>query len=448
MKIFRPMDARLSVNLAGTTLLFSIVVALVIAGLDLVRDLLLQQVAQRLTTCVREGDTVARLGGDEFLVMLQYLNEGPQDAAAQAKTVGEKILATLNQHYQLGNYSHHSTPSIGITLFSEGVQTIEDLLKQADLAMYQAKESGRNAIRFFDPKMQAAVTQRAALEAALRDAVVQGQFVIHYQPQVVGAGRLTGVEALLRWQHPLRGMVSPAEFIPLAEETGLILPLGQWVLQTACLQLAQWAALPHARHLTIAVNVSTLQFRAPNFVAEVLAIVAECGCDPHRLKLELTESLLVDDMEDVIIKMAALKAWGVGFSLDDFGTGFSSLSYLKRLPLDQLKIDQGFVREILTDANDAAIAKMVIALAETMGLSVIAEGVEIEAQRDFLARIGCYAYQGYLIARPMPLAQLEVFMGRVESADGPLDPGTAQTAVPNGRNDQESRPGPAGFGER
>ena len=384
-----------------------------------VGDLLLQQVAQRVMTCVREGDTVARLGGDEFLVMLEHLDEGLQDAAAQATCVGEKILAALNQHYQLASYPHHSTPSIGITLFSDGAESIDDLLKQADLAMYQAKEAGRNAMRFFDPQMQAAVTQRAALESDLRYALLKDQFVLHYQPQVVGHERLTGVEALLRWQHPERGIVSPAEFIPLAEDTGLIIPLGRWVLQTACRQLAQWAELPHARHLMVAVNVSPRQFRATNFVDEVLSIVAECGCNPSRLKLELTESLLVDDVEDVIAKMTDLKAKGVGFSLDDFGTGFSSLSYLKRLPLDQLKIDQGFVRDILTDANDAAIAKMVIALAESMGLSVIAEGVEIEAQRDFLARIGCYSYQGYLIARPMPLDQFEAFLERRRFPAGP-----------------------------
>ncbi len=394
-----------------------------------VGDLLLQQVAQRLITCVRDGDTVARLGGDEFLVMLEHLHGEPKDAVAQVKGVGEKILAALNQHYQLGTYPHHSTPSIGITLFSDGAETIDELLKQSDLALYQAKESGRNAMRFFDPQMQAAVTQRAALEADLRDAVLKDQFVLHYQPQLVGNARLTGVEALLRWQHPQRGMVPPAEFIPLAEDTGLILPLGRWVLQTACRQIAQWEERPQTQQLTIAVNVSTRQFREVNFVNEVLSIVAECGCNPNRLKLELTESLLVDDVEDVIEKMTTLKAKGVGFSLDDFGTGFSSLSYLKRLPLDQLKIDQSFVRDILTDANDAAIAKMVIALAESMGLSVIAEGVEIEAQRDFLARIGCTAYQGYLIARPMPLDQLEEFLGRRQISCLPSLPRRARSGA-------------------
>ena len=372
-------------------------------------DLLLLQVAQRLTTCVRVGDTVARLGGDEFVVMLEDLSGHVEESAAQTKTVGEKILATLNQPYQLDSYSHHSTPSIGVTLFSDQQETIDELLKRADLAMYQAKAAGRNTLRFFDPEMQAVVTARAALEADLREAVLKGQFLLHYQAQVVGDGRVTGVEVLLRWRHPQRGMVSPAEFIPLAEDTGLILPLGHWVLQTACGQLAAWARRPEMAHLSIAVNVSARQFHHQDFVEQVLAVLAQTGANPHRLKLELTESLLVDDVEGVIAKMTALKMKGVGFSMDDFGTGYSSLSYLKRLPLDQLKIDQGFVRDILTDPNDAAIAKMVVVLAESLGLSVIAEGVEIEAQRDFLARHGCHAYQGYLFSRPLPLAQFEEF---------------------------------------
>jgi diguanylate cyclase (GGDEF)-like protein/PAS domain S-box-containing protein len=376
-------------------------------------DLLLQQVAQRLNTCVREGDTVARLGGDEFVVMLEDLSDNAQEAATQTETVGEKILSTLNQPYQLASYAHHSTPSIGVTLFVGQDGSIDELMKRADLAMYQAKAGGRNTLRFFDPEMQAAVSAHAAMDADLREALATGQFILHYQAQVIGEGRLTGTEVLLRWLHPQRGMVSPAEFIPLAEESGLILPLGHWVMQTACSQLALWAKRPAMAHLTIAVNVSPRQFRLPTFVEEVLAIVGHTGANPQRLKLELTESLLVEDVEDVIAKMTALKARGVGFSLDDFGTGYSSLSYLKRLPLDQLKIDQGFVRNILTDPNDAAIAKMVVALAESMGLAVIAEGVELEAQRDFLARHGCHAYQGYRFSRPLPLEQFEEFAQRV-----------------------------------
>jgi diguanylate cyclase (GGDEF)-like protein/PAS domain S-box-containing protein len=370
-------------------------------------DLLLQQVAQRLSTCVREGDTVARLGGDEFVVMLEDLSENVLEAAAQTETVGEKILVTLNQIYQLGQYEHHSTPSIGVTLFADHQGSMDDLLKRADLAMYQAKAAGRNTLRFFDPEMQAVVTTRAALEADLREAVRKGQFVLYYQAQVDGMGRLTGVEVLLRWQHPLRGLVSPLEFIPLAEDTGLILPLGHWVLETACAQLTVWATRPEMAHLTIAVNVSARQFHHVDFVDQVLAVLDKTGANPKRLKLELTESLLVEDVEGIIIKMTALKARGVCFSLDDFGTGYSSLSYLKRLPLDQLKIDQSFVRDILIDTNDSAIAKMVVALAESMGLAVIAEGVETEAQKDFLARNGCLAYQGYLYSRPLPLGAFE-----------------------------------------
>ena len=373
-------------------------------------DLLLQQVALRLVGCVRLDDSVARLGGDEFVVMLECLGETSHEATVQAKMVGDKVLSALRQVYQLSNYAHHSTPSIGIALFSDGDETVDDLLRHADLAMYQSKASGRNTLRFFDPEMQAVVATRAAMEDDLRVAIQQGQFQLHYQAQVVGDGRVTGAEVLLRWQHPERGTIAPAMFIPLAEDTGLILALGNWVLHTACTQLAVWAGEPETDRLTIAVNVSSRQFGQATFVDEVLTVIARTGANPHRLKLELTESLLVENVEDVIAKMAALKAKGIGFSLDDFGTGYSSLSYLKRLPLDQLKIDQGFVRDILTDPNDSAIAKMVIALAESMGLTVIAEGVEIEAQRDYLARLGCHAYQGYLFSRPLSLQAFEAFL--------------------------------------
>ena len=376
-------------------------------------DMLLQQVAQRLVNCVRQGDTVARLGGDEFVVMMEDLSENALEAANQTETVGEKILVTLNQTYHLSSCVHHCTTSIGVTLFVNHQTSIDDLLKRADLSMYQAKAAGRNTMRFFDLEMQSVITTRSALEADLREAVIKNQFILYYQTQVDNKGHLAGVEALLRWQHPQRGLVSPLEFISLAEETGLILPLGHWVLETACTQLATWATRPEMAHLTVAVNVSARQFHHKDFVDQVLAVLEQTGASPQRLKLELTESLMVDDVEDVITKMTALKAKGVGFSLDDFGTGYSSLSYLKRLPLDQLKIDQGFVRDILTDTNDSAIAKMVIALSESMGLKVIAEGVEIEAQKDFLAHMGCNAYQGYLFSRPLPIEELEEFVKRV-----------------------------------
>ena len=367
-------------------------------------DLLLQQVAQRLRNCVREGDTVARLGGDEFVVMLEELGNQLQDAVAQCESVGKKILATLNQPYQLAGHVYKNTPSIGITLINTHQEKVDDLLRRADLAMYQAKAAGRNTMCFFDPEMQSAVTARAALESDLGQAIQAAQFVLHYQAQVVRDGEIVGVEALVRWQHPLRGLVSPAEFIPLAEETGLILPLGRWVLETACQQIADWAGQAETAHLSVAVNVSALQVHQDDFVEQVLELLQRSGAPAQRLKLELTESLLLNDLDTVISKMMRLKAMGVGFSLDDFGTGYSSLSYLKRLPLDQLKIDQGFIRDILVDPNDAAIAKMVIVLGETLGLSVIAEGVECVAQKDFLAQIGCHAYQGYLFSRPLPLA--------------------------------------------
>jgi len=373
-------------------------------------DLLLTQVAQRLVTCVREGDTVARLGGDEFVVMLEDLDASQDGAAKQAQAVAEKVLAALSQVYQLGSYTHHTSASIGITQLVDNEVTIEDLLKRADLAMYQAKAAGRNTLRFFDPEMQAAVSARAELEAGLREALQQQQFVLYYQPQVVDAGTCIGVEALVRWLHPQRGVVSPAEFIGVAESTGLILPLGQWVLETACAQLAAWADQPALAALTVAVNVSAHQFLHRHFVAQVLDALGRSGARPALLKLELTESVLVTNVEDIIEKMTALKAHGVSFSLDDFGMGYSSLSYLKRLPLDQLKIDQGFVRDILVDPNDAAIAKMVIALGDSLGLDVIAEGVESEAQRDFLAHHGCHTYQGYLFSRPAPLADFERYV--------------------------------------
>ncbi|MFZ6747520.1 EAL domain-containing protein [Undibacterium sp. Ren11W] len=373
-------------------------------------DLLLEQVAQRLCTCIRDGDTVARLGGDEFVVMLENLSEHQIDAASQVEVVGEKILHALNQTYQLANYEHQSTPSIGMTLFGGERESIEEPLKRADLAMYQAKAAGRNTLRFYDPKMQAVVTARVLLDAELREALSSAQFVLYYQAQVQGTCRTVGAEALVRWMHPQRGMVSPLEFIPFAEESGLILPLGHWVLCAACRQLAEWALQPEMSALSMSVNVSPRQFHQVDFVDQVLRILDDSGANPERLKLELTEGLLVTNVEDVIAKMSALKQRGVGFSLDDFGTGYSSLAYLKRLPLDQLKIDQSFVRDILIDPNDAAIAKMVVVLADSLGLAVIAEGVETEEQRALLASQGCHAYQGYLFSAPLPIAQFEDFV--------------------------------------
>ena len=382
-------------------------------------DLLLQQVALRLANSVRAGDTVARLGGDEFVVMLLDLGANPAEAAVQAKAFGEKILVALGQSYRIAGLAHHSTSSIGIALFNNQQDTVGELLKQADLAMYQAKAAGRNAMRFFDPEMQAALATRTALEADLRQALSRHQFRLVYQPQIDSGGHMMAVEALVRWQHPQHGLVSPADFIPLAEDTGLIMPLGQWVLETACAQLAAWAPRAETARLNIAVNVSVRQFRHPDFVSQVMAVLAHTGADPKRLKLEITESLMVNDMEVTIAKMTALKAEGVSFSLDDFGTGYSSLFYLKSLPLDQLKIDQSFVKDVLTDPNDAAIARTIVALAQSLGLEVIAEGVETEAQRGFLARNGCRAYQGYLFSRPLPIEKLEAFMRENLCAQSP-----------------------------
>jgi len=341
------------------------------------------------------------------VVLLEDLSGSPQDAALQAKTVGEKILLTLNQPYPLAGHDYHSTPSIGITLFSGPHNLSDELMKRADLALYDAKAAGRNTLRFFDPALQAAVTARASLETDLRKGLQQGQFVLHYQPQIDDSGTISGTEALVRWQHPSLGLVAPAAFIPLAEETGLILPLGLWVLETACRQLAAWAAVPGRAHLSISVNVSVRQFRQPDFVAQVLAALERTGAAPSRLQLELTESLLLDDVEEVIAKMETLRARGVSFALDDFGTGYSSLSYLRRLPLDQLKIDKSFVTDIVGNTNDAVISRTIVALARSLGLAVIAEGVETTEQRQFLALQGCRSYQGFLLSAPLALAELE-----------------------------------------
>jgi diguanylate cyclase (GGDEF)-like protein/PAS domain S-box-containing protein len=371
-------------------------------------DELLKQVSQRLLSCVRSVDTVARLGGDEFVVMLEDIGEVPSDAAALAEAIGRKVLVALNQEYVLGGQRHHSSPSIGITLLFQHLHTLDELLKRADLAMYQAKGAGRNTLRFFDPEMQAAATARAGMEKDLRIALQNDGFALYYQPVVDAQSRVTGVEALLRWLHPQRGLISPAQFIPVAEQSGLILELGHWVLEVACAQLVAWSAQPATSDLTMAVNVSARQFRHPDFCSQVLGLLKSTGANPHRLKLELTESLLLSDVEDAVQKMGELRAVGVGFSLDDFGTGYSSLSYLKRLPLDQLKIDQSFVRDVLIDPNDAAIARTILTLAHSLDLGVVAEGVESEGQRQFLLQNGCKSFQGYLFGRPVPLDQLQL----------------------------------------
>lgn len=375
-------------------------------------DLLLQQVAQRLVTCLREADTVARLGGDEFVLILEDLSEDARLAVIQTETIAEKILSVLIAPYLLSEHEFISTPSIGVTLFAEHRDTPEGLLKRADIAMYQAKKAGRNAIRFFDPDMQTAVESRAAIERGMIQALAQNQFLLYYQPQVDHTGRIHGAEALLRWQHPDKGMISPAEFIPLAEENGAIVRIGLWVLETACAQLRCWQDDPAKCHLQLAVNVSARQFRQSHFADEVIEVVQKHAINPRRLKLELTESTVLDNIPDTIAKMQALKAIGVIFSMDDFGTGQSSLSNLKKLPLDQIKIDQGFVSELTADADDAIIVQTIIALADNLGMEVIAEGVETEEQRQGLIKRGCLHLQGYLFGKPASLQDFEAMLER------------------------------------
>jgi predicted signal transduction protein with EAL and GGDEF domain len=361
------------------------------------------------------------MGGDEFVVVLGDLSRIREEAASETEGAAEKVLAALSSPYYLEGTDFRTTASIGATLFTGHETSIDELLKQSDLAMYKSKESGRNAICFFDPAMQTVVMERAALEAALRRAIDEDQLLVHYQAQVFNGNRVTGAEALVRWQHPEHGLVPPAEFIPLAEETGLILSVGDKVLDTACRQLAQWAQRADRAHLSIAVNVSAQQLREENFVATVLDALARTGAEPSRLKLELTESVLVDNVEDIIGKMMLLRTKGVVFSLDDFGVGYSSLSYLKRLPLGQLKIDRSFVRDVLDDPNDAVIARAIVTLAQSLGLGVIAEGVETEAQWQFLADAGCQAYQGYLFCRPLPIEDFEVFADTFDSKEWALE---------------------------
>jgi len=369
-----------------------------------VGDLLLQQVAQRLQGCVRATDTVARLGGDEFVVVLEGLSAEPDQAAAQARQVGLKVQQTLTAPYQLGSQLQRSTPSIGATLISPADSSIDELLKHADLAMYQSKEAGRNQLRFFDPQMQTALDQRTSLEAELYDALQHDEFLLYYQPQVDRTGRVQGAEALVRWSHPQRGLIAPDGFIPVAEASGLILRLGAWVLDSACAQLSAWSERESSAARSLAINVSARQFLDPSFVELVRSALERHTVNPQRLTLELTESLLLQNVDETISKMAALRALGLRFSLDDFGTGYSSLSYLKRLPLDELKIDRSFVADVMTDTNDAAIVRAILALAPKLGLSVIAEGVETRDQYRFLFENGCHSFQGYLFGEPAAVA--------------------------------------------
>src|SRR5450759_658689 len=368
-------------------------------------DLLLIEVGQRLRTCIRDSDTLARLGGDEFVVLLEGLSEDRAEAAVQARGVGEKMLIDIHQPYMLKDIEHYSTASIGISLFANYRQNLDDLLKQADTAMYAAKKAGRNTLRFFDPGMQEALEMRSQLEAGMRKALPKHEFKLYYQVQVDSMQHPIGAEALIRWEHPEQGLISPDKFIPVAEDTGLILPLGQWILQTACAQLKEWESNPLTRELTLAVNVSARQFRQPSFVEQVSKVIEQTLINSSLLKLELTESTVLENVADTITKMHALKKIGVRFSMDDFGTGYSSLAYLTQLPLDQLKIDQSFVRNIGTKSTDAMIIQTIIGMANNLGIEVIAEGVETDAQHDFLSGAGCWFYQGYLFGRPVPVKE-------------------------------------------
>lgn len=369
-------------------------------------DNLLKQVANRLEAAVRAGDTVSRFGGDEFVVMLAELDKNVIHAANKAELACEKLLLDLNKPYEIKGKEVSISASIGVSMFAED-SVASVLLQKSDIAMYQAKASGRNAIRFFDPEMQKAINERAATEQLIRDALSDKLFELHYQLQVNQYGDAVGVEALLRLNHPKQGFIPPMHYIPIAEETGLIVPVGFWVIEKACQQLKQWEGNPNTSGLTIAVNISPLEFNQEDFVINVLSAIKNSGANPMLLKLEITETMLVGDIEKVILIMGILKESGVQFSLDDFGTGYSSLQYLRKLPLDQLKIDQSFIRDLEHDEQDRSIVETIIVMGKALGLNVIAEGVENTHQQDMLCDYGCFNYQGYLFAKPMPAADIE-----------------------------------------
>lgn len=379
-------------------------------------DILLQQVAVRLTSCIREDDTVSRFGGDEFVVLLEGLSVLPIEAASQAEDIANKFLNHINQPYHLSKHVYTSSTSIGITLFNGHQSGVEELLKQADIAMYQAKNDGRNAIRFFNPQMQTKITAHAKLENELKQAIEQNQFQLYYQIQVDDSLHPFGVEALIRWVHPKRGVVSPLDFIPFVEQNGAIQEIGRWVIHTACAQLKIWQQDIVTFDLTLSVNVSAKQFHQPDFISQIKSAVQQYDINPSRLKLELTESLLLSDIEDTIASMKALAKIGIQFSLDDFGTGYSSLQYLKKLPLYQLKIDKSFIENIVTDSDDSSIVSTIIVMAHSLGLSVIAEGVETQAQQQLLLTKGCKKYQGYLYSKPVPIEQFEVLLRQLQKA--------------------------------
>jgi len=380
-------------------------------------DLMLSEVANRLIEHMRKGDTVARLGGDEFIVMTTDLGEDYSKSALQTELTGEKILSILSQPFVLDGYEHYCTASIGISMFCGNALSVGNLLKHADTAMYQSKHAGRNTLHFFDPSMQEAIEARLSMQNDLRNAISENQFKLYYQVQVDSQNKIMGAEALIRWDHPIRGQVSPMEFIPIAEETGAILQIGHYVLLTACRQLKAWESNPETKDLCLAINVSLYQFKQPGFVKEVKAVLNETKANPKNLKIELTESMLVENVDEIIKKMQKLQSIGVRFSLDDFGTGYSSLASIKHLPIFQLKIDKSFVNDIAINPSEAAIAKTIIAMGNILGLNVIAEGVENEAQFEILKKYDCPMFQGYLFGKPMPIDELELLIQRSIEAD-------------------------------
>lgn len=376
-----------------------------------VGDLLLIELAQCLKNCIREGDTVSRLGGDEFVILLEILSKDARQATLHAEIIAQKILMSASAPFLINGKELHCTLSIGVSMFSMPSTSCEEMLKRADVAMYQAKSAGRNGVSFYDPSLHHALEARLTLMSELHHALSKNQLKLYYQAQVDSAYQIVGAEALLRWQHPQRGLVAPDAFISLAEESGLIVPIGMWVLMSACKQLKLWEQSPATAHITIAVNVSAKQFGQADFVEQVCAILDETGIKASLLKIELTESLVLVDVKKTIKKMESLKLLGISFAIDDFGTGYSSLSYLKKLPISQLKIDRSFVIDIDINQSDAIIAKTIIGMASSFGFSVIAEGVETEAQRVCLEALGCFTYQGYLFSKPLPLRKFEQFVG-------------------------------------
>ena len=375
-------------------------------------DSVLRGIASRLKEIVREGDTVARLGGDEFIVVLSSVGKNLSRIGTDVQLIAEKIQSSLSRPYDLKDGQCFSQASIGITLFPENSDDVDDILKHVDTALYRAKEQGRNEICFYQSSMQAEVDERLAIAEGLRNAIVNNEFVLHYQPQVNSKGVLLGAEALIRWLHPEQGMIPPDKFISVAEDTGLILAIGQWVLQEATRQVAKWHSLGICddQSLRLAVNVSPRQFNQKDFVEQTLSVFNDAGVSPDCIELEVTESMLMNDLDDVSKKMQVLRSRGIRISIDDFGTGYSSLAYLKKLPLDQLKIDQSFICDITTDKNNAVVVETIIAMARHLGLSVIAEGVENQGQLDFLIEKGCNAFQGYYFYRPLNAEDFTIFM--------------------------------------